>query len=495
MSIPLNFYFAASPSLVLLIGSMITLLLGVSSVGKNLKAMFILNLGVIALSLLCVFLVNFSDASNLRSEFLSGSYVFDDFSFFAQTAILISTLVICLFIRSNYVSTAFLRGDILAIFQMVLAGMLVLVSTDELITFFVALEIASIGLYCLAGYTRVTKLSQEGAIKYFILGAIAAAVLLFGIGLLYVSTGTMRISEIGPALLKAKVSPWIEMGIVFTVVGLCFKMALVPFHMWAPDAYEGAPTGITAFMATCVKVMIVVGSLRIFAGGLSHAYSIWAPIMMTLAALSLLVGNIMAISQQSVKRMLAYSSVSHSGYMALAIAALSGTNQTWTVPAILFYLISYLLVSLASFGILMWLENERCDNILIDDLSGLAKKYPYAATGLAICMFSLGGMPPTVGFLAKLFIFNATLSNGLIGVTIVAVIASAIALFYYLRLIVKMFMQEQSPSLSTLINPKPSKLVFGLTFVSIALLIVLGTFGTSPVWEMAIRSSKQAAGG
>lgn len=495
MSIPANFYFAASPSLILMIGSMVLLLAGVSGLGKQVKAMAGLNMLFLLASLVMLFFVNFSDASNLRSEFLAGGYVFDDFSFFGQTAILLTTIVICLLLQTNYVASYFFRGDILAIFQMVLAGMLVLVSTDELITFFVALEIASIGLYALAGYTRPTRLSQEGAVKYFVLGAIAAAVLLFGIALLYLSTGTMRISEIGPALLKAKVNPWIEMGVVFTVVGIGFKMALAPFHMWTPDAYEGAPTGITAFMATCVKVMIVIAALRLFAGGLANSYNIWSPVMMTLAAASLLVGNILAISQQSVKRMLAYSSISHSGYMALAIAALSGTNQTWTVPAILFYLVAYILVSVAAFGILMWLENERCDNILLDDLSGLVKKYPFAAVGLAICMFSLGGMPPTVGFLSKLFIFNATLSNGLIGVTIVAVVASAIALFYYLRVIVRMFMQDQSPSLDKLINPKPNALVFGLTAVAIALLLVLGTFGTSPVWEMASRSAKQVTGG
>jgi NADH-quinone oxidoreductase subunit N len=354
---------------------------------------------------------------------------------------------------------------------------------------------ASIGVYALIGYTGPNKLSQEGAIKYFVLGSIAAAILMFGFAFLYAATGTLRISELCVAIGKISGHSWVELGAILVIAGMAFKMALVPFHMWTPDAYEGAPTGLTAFMATAMKVMIMIAAIRLFENGLDGVHGVWIATFGFMAAASLLFANIMALAQQSIKRMLAYSSIAHSGYMALAIASFSGSVTQYSAPSIIFYLMSYVLVSLGAFAVIMWLENERCENIIVDDLNGLAKVHPYAAVALAVFMFSLGGMPPTVGFISKLYVFNAALSNNLIGIVIIAAIGSTISLYYYMRLIVRMFMMEQGPVLGSLIKPTRSHVTTVVVLTCALAVILLGTMLPDAALEIARTTTKEITGG
>lgn len=488
------FYSASFPILLLCVTGIVALLMGVSKNCNTARANYWLNNFSLVLALTAI--VRQYAISGAASEiFLSGGFVAGRLGFFGQGLIVGTALVVSLLMGESYIKAKFFRGEIVALFHMVLAGMLTMVATDDLVTLFIGLEMASIGIYALIGYVSPNKISQEGAIKYFVLGSIAAAILLFGFAFLYAATGSLRISDISVAIGKISGHSWIELGAILTITGIGFKMALVPFHMWTPDAYEGAPTGLTAFMATAMKTMIMIAALRVFENGLDGVHGVWVPAIGFMAAASLLFANIMALAQQSMKRMLAYSSIAHSGYMALAIAAMSGGVRQYSVPSILFYLISYIVVSLGAFAIIMWLENERCENIIIDDMTGLAKQHPYAAVALSVFMFSLGGMPPTVGFISKLYIFNAALSNGLVGLVIIAAIGSTISLYYYMRIIVRMFMMDSSPVLGALIKPTRSMVTVCVVASSVVLILLLGTVLPESALRLAKHTAGEVAGG
>jgi NADH-quinone oxidoreductase subunit N len=487
-----EFYLAASPILLLCLTAMFSLLMGVSKKCQSSKTIHLFNVGalLIATALACN---NYCTGGAGLQTFLTGGYLGGRLGDFGQAMILLVALTVSVLMKDSYMGDKFNRGEIVAMFHMVLAGMLTMVSTDDLITLFVGLELASIGVYALIGYTRPTKLSQEAAVKYFVLGSIAAAILLFGFAFIFASTGSLRISEIAVSIAKIQSNPWARLGVILTLAGVGFKMALVPFHMWTADAYEGAPTGLTAFMATAMKVMIMIAAIRMFEHGLDSVHSVWIPALGFMAAASLILANIMALAQQSIKRLLAYSSIAHSGYMALALASMGGQSETHQVPAILFYLITYVLVSIGSFAIIMWLENERCDNLIIDDLAGLSKKYPRAAVALAIFMFSLGGMPPTVGFIAKYYIFNAALSNELISLVVIAAIGSTISLYYYMRLIVRMFMMDVNPALEHLIKPTKSFWTTAIATFCVVGIIVFGTVAPEPLMRLVKLASAEVS--
>lgn len=465
-----EFYVAALPVLILSLGSVFAMLQGVyKNIGSE-NAVF----GVLVLALLGALTGVFLGQPTGEATYLDGAYLAGALGKVGQTLILTIALVITLAYRETFLRQKFFRGEITSLFMMIVAGMLVMVASEELVTLFVGLELSSIGLYAVVGYLNPSRRSQEGAIKYFVLGSFASAILLFGFGLLYASTGSLRLSEIAEAVPKLLDHNWVRLGVLFTLAGLGFKLALAPFHLWAPDTYEAAPTGITAFMATSVKVMILVVAMRLFAGSLSLLYEVWLPALMFLAILSMILGNIMALVQTSLKRMLAYSSIAHSGYMAIAICAIGGASGEFPVAAILYYLVGYAIISLGAFCVLMWLENEENDNLLLDDLAGLGKKHPWAAFALAVFMFSFAGMPPTVGFMGKFFVFNAALSNQLYSLVIIGVIGSSISLFYYLRVIVRMYMAEPV-KVAVPLAPSRSFVMVGILALALLSNLLLGT--------------------
>ncbi len=467
--IPKEFFSAASPIFILAIGSMISIL---QSVTKRLGSPGAIKV-VLYASLIGALAATAANFGIEKADYLQGAYLSESLARFGFLAILSISLVVALFFDATYLNKSFFRGEIASLFQLVVLGALVLVAADEMISLFTGLEIASIGIYALVGYVHPSQRSMEGAIKYFILGAFATGFLLFGFALMYAGSGTMRISEIITALAKES-HPWMQLGGLFVLAGLGFKLALAPFHFWGPDAYEGAPTGITAFMATAVKVMILVLMLRFMAVGMQYLGGVWLPGLLFLASLSMILGNIMALVQSSLKRMLAYSSIAHSGYMAVAICAISATSGELPVAAVLYYLLGYTILSLGTFGILMWLENQVADNLQLEDLAGLSKKYPWACAAMAVFMFSFAGFPPTVGFMSKFFVFNAAIKSQLYGLVLIGVLGSSISLFYYLRVLVKMFMTKPSGVVVD-IAPQRSWIITSLTVAAIVATILLGT--------------------
>lgn len=462
----------ASPVFILSFFALAALLQGVSKRFGNLYAVAVslyLGLGG-ALAGTAYNLVN-----DLGGNFLTGSYSFEHLGGFGQVLILALALVTSILFQVTYQRTHFFRGEIISIFLMTVLGMIVMVSTNELITLFVGLELASIGLYALIGYIDPSRLSVEGAVKYLVLGSFASAFMLFGFALLYAATGSMVIQDIIRGIGVAGAHhPWVELGGMLTMVGLGFKLALAPFHMWAPDAYEAAPTGLTAFMATAVKVMVVVVMLRFLGDGMQTMVGVWGVFFMFAATASAIIGNMMALVQSSLKRMLAYSSVAHAGYMAIALCAIHGETRVLAASSVLFYLVVYSIVSMAAFGVIMWLETPERNNIQIDDLSGLATRHPWAAFALTASMFTFAGIPPTSGFMGKLFLFNAALLQGLYGLVVVGIIGAVIAVYYYLRVIVRVYMSSERKEVAPFI-PEKSFAITLIVAVCLGLTILLGT--------------------
>jgi NADH-quinone oxidoreductase subunit N len=464
-----DFLIASAPVIILAISSMIALLVGVYSQSKvALQGINLLAL-IAAIASVLYSLTQLGEIS-----FLSGSYSFSSLSAFAQLMVLVIALVVSLLSQSTYIAKYFFRGEVVSIWLMTLLGMLCMIAADELISLFVGLEIASIGLYSLIGYIRPSRLSKEGAVKYLILGSFASAFLLFGFALLYAATGSMSIPTIVSRFSATSTAlAWLEVGLLLVLVGLGFKLALAPFHMWAPDAYESSPTGLTAFMATAVKVMVIVVITRFVATSESQWSSVGVHFFVFAVVASSLIGNILALVQSSVKRLLAYSSVAHAGYMAMALCTLGGQHRDIAVASVIFYLVTYSFISIAVFSIIMWLEDDQQNNLQVEDLAGLAKDHPWAAFGLALSMFAFAGIPPTAGFMAKLFLFNTAILDGFYGLVIIAIIGAVISVYYYLRIIVKIYMHPKKSYIN--FSPKYSSVIVGIATFSLLMTLILGT--------------------
>ena len=483
-------YWAAMPLIVLLGSSLILMMQSVSKKFAGQKAVALVSYTTMLIATLLSLVPSLAPGA----IFLKGSYTTDGLAKFGQTAILLVSLITLVVLQASNYRKHFFRGDMAAIFFMTVSGMLIMVSTKELISAFIGLELASIGIYTMVGYVDPSRRSQEGAIKYLILGSLAAALLLFGMALLYAATGSLYISEMTSRLAAVKnqeLNVWAQFGLLFFVSGLAFKMALVPFHMWAPDAYEAAPTPITAFMATSVKVMVLVFALR-FAPALGESIigSYWAPWFGALAVLSVLAANVMALVQGSLKRMLAYSSVAHSGYMAFALCSFSAEGAKVSMSALLMYVAGYSIVSMGVFSIVTWLETEHEQNLHLDDLNGLSKTHPWTAAALAALMFGLAGLPPASGFITKFFVFRAAIASDHFGLTIAGAVGSSIALFYYLRVIVRMYMTPNDERALKL-NSQKSYSIAAICVISVVLMLALGTILPSRVITMMERVSAQ----
>lgn len=462
-SIPSNFYIVASPFFILALASLVSVLF--PSGPKSSLAFYIFTLSALGASLAGVFWGFMPD------NFWNGVFVSDNLSFLSQSLILSIAFVLVILFRESSLAERFFTRETVSLFLLTILGMMVMLTSTDLITLFVGLELSSIGIYVLVGYVLPNRSSMEGAMKYLILGSFASAFLLFGFGLLYASTGTMNLAELAQKTVFES-DIWIKIGILFSLTGIGFKLALVPFHMWTPDVYESAPTGITALMASSVKIMILVLALRM-THGLPVYSEQWNPIILILSFLSMVGGNFLALIQTSLKRMLAYSSIAHSGYMAIALCALGGAKEL-PYQAIMFYLIGYTLTSLLAFGTLIWLEDKDRQNLHLADIRGLVKSHPWAAFSLSAAMLSFAGMPPTVGFLGKFFIFNAALQENLYYLVLAGVFGSIISFYYYLRVIVTMYMQEPIQNLEPL-KPRQSWLTGFILAATCVSILALGT--------------------
>jgi len=385
-----------------------------------------------------------------------------DETFFANSAVmdtLASTGSIALFVTallSILMAWTYLRvrnldhGEYYVLLLLSISGAVLMALANDLIMVFIGLEVLSFALYVMAGFARTDQRSEEASIKYFLLGAFASAFFLYGIALVYGATQTTNLNMIqanSRALVGGAPNTMLLAGIAMLLVGLGFKAAIIPFHQWTPDVYEGAPTSVTAFMAGAAKIGAFVAILRVFAA-LQPAHIYWLPAIQMLAVLTMVIGNILAVTQTNLKRMLAYSSIAHAGYLLVAVASLAHygyggiaqTAQVWS--GAVFYLFAYTFMTLGAFGVLIYLSGGGRDVQYISDVRGLARTRPVAAWTMMFFMLSLGGIPPTMGFMGKWQIFMSAVRANEYMLAIVMALASVIAVFYYLRVVYMMTFEE-----------------------------------------------------
>ena len=375
-----------------------------------------------------------------RGAVMAGAVTADDFSLFLQALILCVAALALLLSPSYLKANGLERGEHYALVLFSVVGMLGLVSSLELVSMFVALEIMSIALYALAGMQRSRPQSQEAALKYFITGAFSSAFFLYGVALLYGVSGSTELSRVAQqiAVLSPETSGLAILGTALLFVGFAFKVASVPFHMWAPDVYEGAPTPTTAFMAAGVKAAAFGALLRVFGFALPGLAGHWRPLVAIVAVATMVVGNLAALAQPNLKRMLAYSSIAHAGYLLTAMVAAPGLAG----EAMLFYLVAYAAVNLGGFGAIAALSRDGREPVAIGDLTGLAQRRPALAAALAVYLVSLTGIPVTAGFVGKFYLFNAAVAAGWVPLAIVGVVMSVVSAYYYLGVVVAMYMRD-----------------------------------------------------
>ena len=365
-----------------------------------------------------------------------GLFVNDAFSKYAKLLILAGT-VLCAVLSLDYNNRQRIsRFEFPVLMLLSTVGMMVMASADNLMTLYMGLELQSLAVYVLAAFARDDIRSAEAGLKYFVLSALASGLLLYGISLAYGFSGSMDFSRIAQAVTDpAGVSAGLTVGIAFIIAGLAFKLSAVPFHMWTPDVYEGAPTSVTAFMSTAPKVAPFVVLLRVMFGPFGHVASQWHPIIVLVAIASMLLGSFAAIAQTSIKRLMAYSSIGHMGYALIGLAAGTETG----VRGVLVYLLTYVVMSAGSFACIVAMRRRGLAVDKISDLSGLAKNDLTLASLLAIFMFSMAGVPPMAGFFGKLLVFQAAVDAGMWTLAIIGVLTSVVSCFYYLRVIKVMF--------------------------------------------------------
>ncbi len=370
------------------------------------------------------------------------------------------------------------RGEFYALLLFATFGAMMLAASGDALTLFLGLETMSIGAYAMTAFRRSSARSTEGALKYFLLGSFAAAILVYGFALLYGATGHTDLAGIGAAAHSVGgKAPLLVMGAVLVLIGVAFKVSAVPFHSWTPDAYEGAPTPATTFMAVAVKAGAFAMLLRILNQSLGDpAWTSWAsgwpPVVAGLAAITMTVANLIAGRQESVKRMLAYSSIAHAGYTLVGVTAIMRSPSEATA-SVLYYLLAYTVSTAGAFGALILCGSRGREAVSYEDLAGIGKRHPAAALAFSLFLFSLAGIPPTAGFFAKWFIFKSAMDAGLYWLAVLAFVNSVIGAYYYLRVLVYMYMREPAAG-ATLAIPMRSGYVTAALLLSALLVLALG---------------------
>jgi NADH-quinone oxidoreductase subunit N len=374
-------------------------------------------------------------------ESFSGSVVLDNFATFFKIIFLISA-GLAILISDQYMEREECNhGELYPLILFTVVGMMLMASGTDLMTIFLGLEVMSVSLYVLAGFNRGNRKSNEAGLKYFLLGAFSTGFLLYGMALTYGATGTTRIAKIASqvgmmGLPSANIM--LLAGMMLMITGFAFKVAAAPFHMWTPDVYEGAPTPMTAFMSAGPKAAGFAAALRILLVAFPTMVADWSQLFWVLAVLTMTVGNITALRQDNIKRMLAYSSIAHAGYCLVGFAA---GNPTGTA-GILFYMLSYTFMNIGAFAIIILVGKKGESNGTVMDFAGFGFKHPVLAVAMSVFLFSLAGMPPTAGFIGKFYLFSGAIQKGYIWLAVVGVLNSAASVYYYLRVMVYMYMKE-----------------------------------------------------
>jgi len=444
MKLPEIDLYLIAPEIIITVFGFLVLLVDVFS-PKGEKKGYLGILSLIGIILAGVYTV--PQMGGVQSGF-GGMFISDGFAqFFKITFMIIAFLTVL--ISMGYTQREGIAfGEYYSLILFATLGMMLMAAGTHLITLFLGLELMSISIYILVGMMREDRRSVEAALKYFLLGAFATGFLLYGMAFLYGATGSLALKDIGAYIASKNLlrNPMLLMSLVFLTVGFGFKIASVPFHMWTPDVYEGAPTSITAFMATGVKAAGFSALIRVFFSALPGFRPDWTSIMWLMAVATMTVGNIVAISQTNIKRMLAYSSIAHAGYILVAFVA----GNDLGISGILFYLMAYAFMNLGAFTVVILLGKKGEENTLISDYAGIGFKYPFLAASMTIFLLSMAGIPPLGGFMAKFYVFSAAVKEKFYWLAILGVINSAISVYYYLRVTIFMYFRESEREITGL---------------------------------------------
>lgn len=439
---PSDFYYLL-PELIVTAGALLLLLVNVV-VPQRENLLFGVTLGTLAASALLV--LSFTGVDLVISR---GLLAIDGFALLFKLIFLLSA-ALTLLMSASYLRVEGVRaGEYYFLILCATLGMMFMASGIDLITLFIGLETMAVAFYILAGYLKPSHRSNEAAVKYFLLGAFSLGILLYGMSIVYGVSGSTRLSEIAAALAAQDRSLVLSLGMILLAAGMGFKIAAVPFHMWAPDVYEGAPTPVTAFLSVGSKAASFAMLLRILLEGLPALTPDWQVMFAFLAVVTMTVGNIAAITQSNLKRMLAYSSIAHAGYILIGVVAATERG----VAAALVYLWVYLFMQLGAFAVIAMLRRRDVMGDELKDMSGLYFRSPWVAVAMLVFMLSLGGIPPTAGFMGKVWVFGAAVDQGFIWLAVVGVVNSAISLFYYVRVVVFMWIKEEVAGSAIPIGP------------------------------------------
>ena len=411
--------------------------------------------------------VVFADVTQ-RVVLFDGSYVADPLAFVLKLAGFLSVAVSLLYSRSYLQGRNILKGEYYVLALSALLGIFVLISANSLLTVYLGVELLALSVYAMVAFDRESGVAAEAAMKYFVLGAIASGMLLYGMSIIYGLTGTLNLDGIAVAL-NAPNNLGLILGLTFIVVAVSFKFGAVPFHMWLPDAYEGAPTCVTLFIGTAPKIAYFALVLRLLTHGLAGATVDWTRMLTPIAVLTLAVGNLIAIVQSNIKRMLAYSTISHVGFILLGFIA--GTPSGYS--AALYYTLVYVLMTLGTFGVVVLASRKGFEADRLEDYKGLYRRDPLLALAMAMLMFSMAGVPPFVGFWGKLRIIQALWETSHLWLVIIAVVLSVVGAFYYLRVIKLMYFDEASESAPETVRSFGVRFALGLNAAAVLVLGVL----------------------
>lgn len=380
----------------------------------------------------------------------SGMFVVDDFSVFFKAVFYLAT-GLCVLMSPRYLEEEDIaRGEYYVLLLFALSGMMIMASGLDLLSIYVGMELQALCIYVLTGFIRQERRSNEAALKYVILGSVSSGIFLYGMSLVYGITGTTQLTDMAAALGSGGAhDPALVLATVFLVTGLIFKVGAVPLHMWVPDVYEGAPTTITAFMSVGPKAAAFAILLRIFLDAMAPAADIWVVVIAVIAVLTMALGSFVALVQTNIKRMLAYSSIAHAGFVLLGLVA-GGPDG---VASVMLYLLIYVFMNLGIFAIIIMMRSGNVSGEAIEDYAGFAKSHRGLALLMLIFLFSLASIPPTAGFFAKFYILVALVEQGYVGLAVIAVLLSAVAAFFYIRIVMLMYMKEEARPFDLALTP------------------------------------------
>jgi len=468
MSFDYNSLIPVMPEIVLLCAASIVLVLDLFLKDHQ----RILSYSFAQLGLLATLLAVGMTGNSETQVVFDGSYIRDPMSDLLKISLLIISIGMFVYAKEFLKRRDLFKGEFLTLGMFAILGMMIMVSSASFLTLYLGLELLALCMYALVAFDQESNDGPEAAMKYFVLGALASGILLYGISMIYGATGALDFATVNQAISAGGLDQIVLVfGLVFLVIGIAFKFGAVPFHMWVPDVYHGAPTAVTMFVGSVPKIAAFALAMRILVDGLGALHTDWQGMLTILAVLSMAIGNVIAIAQSNIKRMLAYSTISHVGFIFLGI--LAGTHEGYT--AAMFYTIVYAIMALGAFGMIAIMSNKGFEADQLDDLKGLNQRNPWFAGMMMLLMFSMAGVPPTVGFFAKLFVLDAVISINMVWLAIVAVAFSVIGAFYYIR-VVKIMYFDKPEDEAPFVAGTDTKIIFSINGLTV---LALGLFPTA----------------